>query len=168
MSDVTLQFVLGEAWSSRMIAWWGTGMGGYSHTDGVLEDKTLIGARSDVIGKVAAGVRLRPVDYEKWKKQTVVTFPNTEGLYPKWSEWLTQQIGCGYDKGDIIGFILGIELMQEGHWICSALQYAALQSVRLLPPCPIPPQQITPNGLFLMCCAAGAVITLRNRDTHTP
>lgn len=156
MTEIAIQFVLGADWSSRFIAWYGQGYGGYSHVDAVLADGSLIGARSDRIGGVSPGVQHRPANYARWKRRTLVTFPHTEGAYPGWVSWLDRQIGAGYDKGDILGFILGVSLMQEGHWICSALQDAALEQKQLLPPTPIPPQQITPNSLYLMCIAAGA------------
>lgn len=154
---IALQFVLGASWSSRFIAWYGQGYGGYSHVDAVLEDGTLIGARSDAVGGEPPGVQRRPANYERWKRRTLMSFPHTDGAYTSWSSWLMQNIGKPYDKGDIVGFILGVSLMQEGHWICSALQTAALEQVFLLPESPVPPQQITPNSLFLMCIAAGGV-----------
>jgi hypothetical protein len=118
----------------------------------------LIGARSDRVGGVDPGVQRRPPDYEKWKRRIVVEYPNSDAAYPEWEAWLKSQIGMGYDKGDILGFILGTQIMQEGHWICSALQNEALERVKIFRPCPISSQQITPNSLFLMSTQAGGVV----------
>ncbi len=155
---VSLQFVLGRSFPSRLIAWYGQGYGGFSHVDGVLEDGSLIGARSDSVGGQPPGIRIRPSGYESWARRAVVTFPHTEELYPIYERNAKKRIGEGYDKADILGFILGISLSQPGHWICSAFQTEQLEpgGVNLLPLLPVQPQQITPNTLLLMCVAAGA------------
>lgn len=153
--NVTLQFVLGNSWSSRLIAWYGSGYGGFSHVDAVMQDGSLVGARSDQVGGQPPGLRRRPPQYEHWRMQTLVTFPNTEALYPAFEKATLAKVGSGYDKADILGFIIGKPLMQPGHWICSAAQADSLAEVGLLHVSPFSPQQITPTSLFLICTAGG-------------
>lgn len=158
MTLVRLQFVLGAGWTSRLIAWWGSGYSGFSHVDAVLDDGSLVGARYDDVGGKPPGVQRRPAGYEKWKRRVVVTFPHTEAIYPMWEKGLLARVGAPYDPFDIIGLILGIPLSSPGHWICSACQSDELQSVMLLPSLPIPPQQITPNTLYIRALDAGALL----------
>jgi hypothetical protein len=153
MFDIRLQFVLGASLSSRLIAWYGQGYGGYSHVDAVLPDGRLLGARSDAVGGVYPGVRVRPAHYEKWVRRTVVELQVTEGRARAWVETLQRQVGCQYDKQAILGFILGRREHTKGHWICSALQTHALKRVHLLHQVPILDSQVTPDNLFTLVTA---------------
>lgn len=115
MARIRLQFVLGASLSSRLIAWYGQGYGGYSHVDAVLPDGRLLGARSDAVGGVYPGVRVRPANYEKWVRRTLVELPVTESRAHAWVEALQRQVGCQYDKQAILGFILGRREHTKGH-----------------------------------------------------
>jgi hypothetical protein len=150
------QFVLGDDWSSEFIAWYGQGYGGYSHVDAILPDGSLLGARSDSVGGQPPGVRIRPPNYEKWKRRAVVTLQSTDQQAQAWRDFLKSQIGLGYDKADIIGFIIGRPMSTPGHWICSALQMDALEVVKVFPNLPLTPQQCPPNMLMAMLLARGA------------
>lgn len=152
---IKLQFVLGAGLSSRLIAWWGNGYGGYSHVDAGLPDGTWLGARSDAVGGKPPGVQIRPDAYETWAKRTVVTLNTTAAEAAQWEAFLRRQVGLQYDKTDIIGLITGKPIGTRGAWICSALQTDALQVIGKLPTLPVPPQQVTPNSLLLMCSAIG-------------
>lgn len=158
-SQIRLQFVLGAKISSRLIAWWGNGYGGFSHVDGILADETCLGARADVTGGEPPGVRIRPAGYEVWKDRKVATLDVTQVEYAVWEKYLLAQVGLPYDKGDILGLIAGRDLSEKGHWICSELQTSALQTISRLPSLPVPPQQVTPNSLLLMVAAIGFVIS---------
>ena len=147
---IRLSFVLGTGLSSRLVAWYGQGVGGWSHVDAVLASGELLGARADAIGGQPAGVHIRPPNYEKWKRRAIVEIPY-EGA--AWELWLRKQVGLEYDKGAILSFITGIQDHQAGHWICSACQYGALESVSLLHPCPLPSSQVTPDTLFMLVTA---------------
>ena len=153
-----LQFVMGTGIPSELIAWWGSGYSGYSHVDARLADGSLLGARSDTAGGQPPGFRSRPAEYEQWQRRCVVTIPATPAEYVQWEQWLLSQVGVGYDKGDILGLILGRPMAQEGHWICSAAQTNALRVVNKLPtPLPFDEHQITPNTLLSMtACLPGA------------
>jgi hypothetical protein len=157
--QISLQFVLGAGIGSRLISWWGNGYGGFSHVDALLVTESCLGARSDVVGGQAAGVRIRPAGYEKWAKRRVATLDVSPAEYALWEGFLMEQLGMPYDKANIFGLITGSELVETGHWICSALQTAALQKVNRLPTLPVPPSQITPNALLLMLGAIGFQIS---------
>lgn len=155
-SLIRLQFVLGPDWSSRLIAWYGTGYGGYSHVDAVLKDGTLLGARSDTAGGQPPGVQIRPANYEKWVRQDRVELAVTPADAAEWERYLRTQVGCPYDKQGILGFILGEKRHTPGYWICSALQTDALEHIHRIAPLPVPPQQVTPDALLLVVSTAGA------------
>lgn len=156
---IRLQFVLGSGVSSRLIAWYGNGYGGYSHVDGILKDDRLLGARSDVVGGQPAGVHIRPPGYEKWAKRTIVTLDSTDQEYDDWEASLRAKISTAYDKSSIVGFITGKQEHTAGHWICSALQVNAQQHIKRLPfPLPVPAHQITPNSLLLIDAAIGGKV----------
>lgn len=154
---IHLQFVLGAGLSSRLIAWWGEGYGGYSHVDAVLSDGTLVGARSDRITfkghTYPAGVQIRPQGYEKWKRRTVVAIPCDVLLAGQWEHFLRCQIDKPYDKQAIWGFLFGQRKHARGHWICSALQRNELRRIGTLRPCPTPVSQTTPDALFQIVTA---------------
>lgn len=153
MSAIKLQFVLGAGLSSRLIAWYGQGYGGYSHVDAVLPDGSLLGARSDAVGGKSPGVQIRPQGYERWLKRCVVEIDATDAQAAAWEGWLRRQIGRPYDHAAIVGFILGRRLGDRGHWICSGCQFGALEAAGLLGPGPVPPDEVTPNALLLLVTA---------------
>lgn len=145
-----LQFVCGQDLSSKLIAWYGNGYGGWSHVDAVLPDGSLLGARNDAIGSVPAGVQVRPPNYETWARSAVVEVPATPEEASQWEGWLKTQVGIHYDQQAIIGFILGRKDTDTGRWICSALQTRALIRANLMHPLPVPDSQVTPDALFLL------------------
>ena|ERR1700749_1188894 len=155
---IRFQFVLGADWSSRLIAWYGQGYGGYSHVDALLPDGSLLGARSDAIGGKPPGVQIRPQNYAKWKARTVLELPTTEQQAIDWELYLRSQVGDPYDKADILGFIFGKPLASPGHWICSALQLSAVEAIGRIPKLGVTPQQCPPNMLAVILSAAGATL----------
>lgn len=155
MSSVRLQFVLGADFSSRLIAWYGQGYGGFSHVDAVLPDGSLLGARSDRVGGKPPGVQIRSAGYETWKRREVVEIPCEFWQAGAWLDCLEAKVGDEYDKGAIIAFITGDRDHDQGHWICSAAQTDALETAQLLPSLPVPPQQVTPDALRLIAYSIG-------------
>lgn len=151
------QFVLGAGISSRLIAWYGEGYGGWSHVDAILPDGSCLGARSDVIKGIPAGVQIRPEDYETWKRRDVLTLDCTPEEETDWEYRLRRNIGLGYDKGDILGFITGHPMSEPGHWICSAVQLDVIETMgKVNLRGKITPQQCPPNMLYAMLLAIGA------------
>lgn len=148
MSAVRLSFVLGADLSSRLIAWYGQGTGGWSHVDAELPDGSLLGARSDWIGKIQPGVRVRPPNYEKWIRRAVVEIPGSQFKVAEWESWLRKQVGRQYDEGAIWSFIVGAKDHQPGRWICSACQFEGLERIGLLHRTTLEPSQVTPDALF--------------------
>lgn len=160
MSAIRLQFVLGADWSSRLIAWYGQGYGGFSHVDAVLADGSLLGARSDSVGGKPPGVQVRPHAYAKWKRREVIELDCSALTANRYYTYLESQIGAGYDTADILGLIVGQPIKTPGHWICSAVQFESGEESGALPYMPdVEPQQITPDSLRLMFLARGARIT---------
>jgi hypothetical protein len=157
-----VSLVLGADLLSEGIAWWGQGYGGFSHADAILPTGEYLGARSDHAGGKPPGVQVRPPRYERWKRQVILELPFTAEQTTAWLKFLMSQEGLGYDQGDILGLIIGRPLMTAGHWICSALQFDAVQhpTVAWLPAdLPVIPQQVSPNGIFLAFSVAGARVT---------
>jgi hypothetical protein len=155
---IKLQFVLSPGWTAQLTAWWGMGYNGWSHVDAVMPTGWLLGARDDVIKApdglaYKAGVELRPPDYEKWIRRTVVTLKVSQVMADKWQEWLLDQRDRPYDSDAIWGFILGRKQHAKGHWICSALQTGALRQIGKLFKLPYEPSQVTPDTLFFAVTA---------------
>jgi hypothetical protein len=163
---VKVQFVLGAGLSSRLIAWWGQGYNGWSHVDAVLSDGSLAGARSDVIRPlgggpaIPAGCQIRPPRYEKWKRRTVMEKKSSPDDDALWDNFFRTRAGhAQYDEGDILGFILGSDHSQDGHWICSAWNLDGAETLDLVPSIEIPVKQVSPNTLAAIYSATGWLIT---------
>jgi hypothetical protein len=155
--SLRFQFVLGDDWSSRLIAWYGQGYGGFSHVDFLVPGGGCIGARSDRMGNIPPGVQLRPDGYEVWKRRKVLALPCTDDELQKAVAFEVDQVGDPYDKRDILGLILGRPISSgSGYWICSALQLAMLRTIGKVPNLLITPQQCPPNTLAAILEAIGA------------
>lgn len=168
MSQIAIDFLLGPDWSSRLIAWYGQGYGGYSHVASVLKDGRYLDARSDVLYGVPAGVHIRHPDTERWIKKRRATLEVTPEEYAAWEANLRAKITDPYAKGDILDFILGRSGHTAGQWICSATAINAVQHVSrswhpshpgYIPyPLPIPAHEISPNTALLIVATAGFAI----------
>lgn len=156
MSRLAFDFLLGPDLSSRFIAWYGEGYGGYSHVAPVLADGRYLDARDDVIAGVPAGVHIREPSTEKWVKKRQVTLQVSHTEYAAWEANLRARIGDGYGSPDIMGFITGSQTHARGKWICSAHAIDSVQHIHRVPyPLPIPAHQITPNAALLILATAG-------------
>ena len=160
---IRLRLRAGSDCPSRAIAWWGNGFHGFSHVDLLLPSGELLGARSDLIthkGVVyPAGVQIRPWDYEPDIRSAIVIFKSTRAQAAIWEAWARSKIGADYDRRNIVDLITGRRpKLNTGRFICSAFGTDSLQLplLELLPPLPVPPQQVTPDSLFIACVAAGA------------
>jgi hypothetical protein len=160
MPSLAFDFILGPDWSSRFIAWYGNGYGGYSHCAPVLADGRYLDARSDVLDGVPAGVHIRQPSSERWIKKRRASMIVPQSCYDEWEANLRARIGDGYGKVDIWGFITGHNDHQNGHWICSAHAINSVQHVKIVPyPLPVPAHQITPNSALLILASVGFVIS---------
>jgi hypothetical protein len=156
MTVATLQFVLGQGLSSRVIAYWGQAYGGFSHVDAMIptgDSYELYGERSDRVGGKPPGLYPRPPEYESWVRVERVKIPMTSVQYDAWVRWYRRNVGRPYDIGTIWGDIFGRADHEPGRYICSAAAYEALHACGKAHQAPYHPSQITPNALALMVSA---------------
>jgi len=159
MPQLAFDFILGADLSSRLIAWYGQGYGGYSHVAPVLADGRYLDARNDVIDGVPPGVHIRDPNAEKWIKKRRVTMSVSQPCYDAWEANLRARIGDQYGRTDILAFITGREDHLDGHWVCSAHALDSVQHVKIIPyPLVTAAHQITPNACLLMFEAVRFVI----------
>jgi hypothetical protein len=120
-----------------------------SHCDVVLDDGTLLGARSDKIGAIPSGVQIRPVNYEIWTRTQIVKLMGL-GLETDFHGFLARQIGKPYDDLAILAFAVQRDWRSEESWICSELIAAALENCLWFPkPLANIASEITPRDLLL-------------------
>ena len=159
MSVVRVDFILGPDWSSRAIAWFGQGPGGWSHCASVLADGRYLDARSDVLAGVPGGIHIRVASTEAWVRRRRCLLEVTEAEYTAWEAGLRAKIGDAYAGSDILGFFLNRMLHRPHTYDCSALVIDALQHIQKIPfPLVIPAHQITPNVALLLLQASGFTI----------
>ena len=152
---ITLQFVRGAEFSSKVIAWFGGGI--YSHVDAVLADGSLLGARDDSVGGQPSGVWVRPANYEKWEVQDVYHLESTAVQELVFYEYIKGQVGKPYDSRAIWGFALGTYWRDPDAWFCAELHAAAIEwalKLHLV----LANSKITPSDLALVVSALGAKV----------
>ena len=149
---IRLQFVLGDAFSSRAIAWFSAGR--LSHVDAILPDGRLLGARSDAAdGK--KGVQIRRANYEKWASRVVIEVPTNRSQEQAFYAFLMNQVGKPYDHMAIWGFVLNRAWREDDAWICSELQAAAMEEAGILPELYSKVSKISPQMLAVVATAIG-------------
>lgn len=151
--SIRLQFVLGTAWSSQVIAWFSAGH--FSHVDAVLPDGNLLGAREDSVGGYPQGVHVRDPHYDTFIKRVLMTVPATEEQEAKFYAFLYAQIGKPYDYAAEFAFILNRDWRQDDKWICSELVAAAGEAAGILPKLYLSANKITPVACALAYSAVG-------------
>lgn len=151
MGAITLQFVANNSLGSRLIKWFDHGA--YSHVDSVLEDGSLLGARSGKIDGIAAGVQVRSAYYvARYGFVKRVRLETSNEVAASYYEFVRAQIGKPYDMTAIWGFVAGRDWMEDDAWFCSELVVAGLVCSRLLPHKPSAPcNKIAPDGALLIC-----------------
>lgn len=120
------QFVHGPGWESGLIAW--AGADTFSHVDILLDDGTLLGARSDAIGGKPPGVQIRPPGYDQWTKQVIIAAPCTSEGKAAALAFAHAQIGKAYDKTAIAGFAVDRDWRTPDEWFCSELAGVAAET----------------------------------------
>lgn len=155
MSELAVDFLLGSGWTSRLVAYWGNGYGGYSHAASVLDAEHYIDSHVGVIAGVPAGVQIRRIATEKCvkRKRAAIICSLTE--YNAWTAALKENLGDPYGDTDIWAFITGRREHTQGQWICSADALRGMRRVNRVPPLSVPDHQITPNSLLLILEAVG-------------
>jgi hypothetical protein len=167
--EIRLDFLMGPDASSKLISWFGTGPGGYSHVASVLSDGRYLDARNDVCKRldktvnvpdlVQPGVHIRDPKSEAWIRKRSATLTVTQAEYDEWEGNLRAKIGDAYGRSDIMEFLFDRGTHEPGHYICSALAINALQHIKKVPyPLWIPAHQISPNTALSIVQTAGFVI----------
>lgn len=153
MAEIKLQFVCEAALSSRAIAWFSSGH--LSHVDCLLDDGTLLGARSDAIGGKPPGVQIRPQGYTNWVRREVMTIPCTSNEKKVYNDFLNDQLGKPYDSEAIWAFFFDRDWRENDSWICSELQAAAAEKSGIVLPLYLAANKIVPVSCALALSAVG-------------
>jgi hypothetical protein len=166
VSAISVDFLEGPGWTSRLIGWFGAGS--WSHVASVLSDGRYLDSRNEVIAHIPAGVHIRQPSSERWVKKCRATLQVTQQEYDSWEENLRAKIGTDYDRSAIAGFIEGKSMHTAGRWICSALAINAVQHISrawtpdhlgYVPfPLPLQAHEISPNACLLILATAGFTI----------
>lgn len=151
MAAISLQFSLQADLSSELITWFGHGAP-FSHVDSILGDGSLLGARSDVVAGVPAGVQIRPPHYIAWTRVLRVDLPAPDVVVGAYYDFVRAQIGKPYDMEAILAFAAGRDWRRPDAWICSEVSTRALEVSRYFPfMLATPANKITPADEVLLC-----------------
>jgi hypothetical protein len=132
--------------------------GAFSHVDAVLLNGDLLGARSDQLGSIPAGVQIRRPGYAEFSALRHVVVPTTPECEQAFYDFLQTQIGKPYDHSAILGFALDRDWRQSDSWFCSELIAAALEKAGYFSFClAAPANKITPADLLLALSATANV-----------
>lgn len=149
MKPIVMQFVESKDLGGKLIEWFDHGR--FAHVDTVMPDGTLLGARSEVIDGVPAGVQFRPANYlpdSLYKFR--VELPCIDVISDKYYDFVISQIGKEYDWEAIAGFVTGRNWMDPSKWFCSELNAAGLVECGYLNPLSAPANKIAPDDLLLV------------------
>src|ERR1700683_5144243 len=146
---ITLQFVAANDIGSHAIQIFERGWP--SHVDAVLEDGTLLGARSDSVGGKPPGVQIRTPDYETFCQIKRIQLPCSAGQQTAWLNFMSAQIGKPYDETAIVAFAVQRDWREPDSWFCSELQAAGLEAWGVFPrPLENVVNEVTPRDLLLV------------------
>jgi hypothetical protein len=151
VGTISLQFVEGSGLGAGMIKWFGHGK--YSHVDCVLQDGRLLGARSDVIGGVPAGVQIRPTGYMGKEAVERVDVPCTDGEQYGFYAFARSQVGRAYNKLGIVAFAFAKDWTNDEQRFCSQLAVMCFQEAGMLRELTEPANKIDPDDLRLIVSA---------------
>lgn len=164
--SIRLQFSRQADPISSAIAWFT--QGDLSHVDAVLPSGSLLGARSDKVGGIRPGVRMRPPHYTEWALTVTFEIPCTEAQALDFWGFLYNQIGKPYDTSAIWGFVFGRDWREQDSWICSELQAAALEHAGIAQPLYLTANKISPNSLCLLVSALPGATRITQQDDQQP
>lgn len=158
---IILQFVAGDDLCSDLIEWKGAGK--FSHVDAVLPTQDLLGARSDVIQGIPAGVRVRPPNYEPWAHVSRVTIPCTDAQQDAFMTFIQSKIGTAYNSVGILGILLDdAGVTNQSDLFCSQFLTEAVQASGVWShPLGVPANTVDPNDLYKITSTYGEVAVLK-------
>lgn len=157
LDAITLQFIGATDLSSRVIEWFSQGQ--VAHVDAVLDDGSLLGARSDLVGGAPAGVQMRSPNYEDFGLVVRAVLPCPEEMANRFYGLIRAEVGKPYDSEGILAFIFGRDWRDPSAWFCSELVGAMLERSGYFPnPLATPSNKLTPAGLLLACSARVPVV----------
>ena len=132
MGQIVVQFAGNhDSIGSKAIEWFSHSK--WSHVDTVMPDGRLLGARSDVIQNIPAGVQIRPSGYVHKEHDSLkrVHIPCTDAVEALYYKFVQSQIGKPYDKTAIFAFIVDRDWTAHDSWFCSELCAAAAEHAKL-------------------------------------
>ena len=163
MSELAVDFLANDSWTSRLIEGFGYPRG-WSHVASRLESGLYIDSRLD------GGVKVRDPANETWARKRTATLQVTPVEYCIWRDNLSSKLGMAYDKSAIEAFMEGRSKHTAATYICSALAVNAIQHlsrawtpdhIGYVPfPLPgVPAHAVSPNSLLLILATAGFTIS---------
>lgn len=159
MDSLRFQFSRQDDFTSDLIALGGAG--DFSHVDIVLDDGTLLGARSDSVGGAPPGVQIRTPRYARWSHQVLIDMPCTPEQKAAALDFAYQQLGKPYDLLAIAAFVVGRDWRSDDSWFCSELAARVGEVAGVFAQMYSPANKIAPVPLSLVCSALpGRVITV--------
>jgi hypothetical protein len=122
---------------------------GYSHTEAVMPDGTLLGAHYD------GGVQARPKGYDAgtMQRELIVSLPTDATTEQKFLDFLRAQLGKPYDVEAIAALVAERDWRKPDAWFCSELQAAALEAAGYMLPLAADVAKITPRDLLILLSA---------------
>lgn len=153
---ISLQFAAQDNLGNDLILWYAHGM--YAHVDAILQDGKLLGARSNVIGVIPAGVQIRPPGYANFVRTLQVHLAVDQAVEDGFYSFLYKQIGKPYDEPAIVSFLTGRDWRNPDAWMCSELMGATLEACGFFPyRLATPTNKLTPDDCLLAISARAMV-----------
>jgi uncharacterized protein YycO len=132
MGQIVMQFAGNDtSLGSKAIEWFSHSK--WSHVDTVMPGGSLLGARSDVIQGIPAGVQIRPANYvhKEHDRLKRVHIPCADAVAKAYYDFVLAQVGKPYDKTAIFAFIVDRNWEAPDSWFCSELCSAAAVHAKL-------------------------------------
>lgn len=152
--SLSVVFVADKTLSGRAISCFGGDF--WDHMAIMIDDETVIDARSDVIRGIPAGVEKRPVDY-LWHYSSYVRLEMPCDDHQRhmviWA--LKNELHKPYDRIGILDFALcrmkDRNWRDRTAWFCDELAVYAMEIGRVLDPVLLPIYRLKPGNAALMC-----------------
>lgn len=151
LTNIRFQFSARDSLSSTMIRH--ITRSEWSHVDTLTEDGRLLGARSAAVGKIPAGVQIRPFDYLDFSETKIVTISTTEEVAAAYWDFMLAQMGKPYDKSAYIAFVLNRDWRKDDKWDCSEYVARGLEISKFFKPLVPSYDRVAPCDLMLLLSA---------------